>query len=259
MSDKQNPEEAEKAEVKNPLAEVNPTEVLNQVYEAALGGVPMVSRSVDDLANDYLTKHKTAEGAAIALVNNQVLKCSTSGFLTGLGGAITMPAALTANIGSVLYMQMRMIAAVAQIGGYDPSSDQVQTLVYLCLTGTSINDVLKSAGIKIGTRSLKNLIGKIPGAVITKINQMVGMRLVTKFGTKGVVNLGKLVPVAGGVIGGGMDFAATKAIGNNAIKMFIAGEVPDGETTDDNIIDIELEENLANEMNEAEDDRTTLI
>ena len=44
------------------------------------------------------------------------------------------------------------------------------------------------------------------------------MRFVTKFGEKGVVNLGKLVPV----VGGGFDFAATKIIGDNAYRMFIA-------------------------------------
>ena len=48
------------------------------------------------------------------------------------------------------------------------------------------------------------------------------MRFVTKFGEKGVVNLGKLVPVVGGVVGGGFDFAATKIIGDNAYRMFIA-------------------------------------
>jgi hypothetical protein len=38
--------------------------------------------------------------------------------------------------------------------------------------------------------------------VITKINQKVGFRLLTKFGSKGVINLGKMVPLTGGIIGG---------------------------------------------------------
>ena len=52
-----------------------------------------------------------------------------------------------------------------------------------------------------------------------------GFRFITKFGEKGVINLGKMVPLAGGVIGGGMDVASTTAIGHSAIKMFIKGEV----------------------------------
>lgn len=46
-----------------------------------------------------------------------------------------------------------------------------------------------------------NMIKKIPGSTITKINQKVGFRLLTKFGNTDVVNLGKMVPLVGGVIG----------------------------------------------------------
>ena len=53
------------------------------------------------------------------------------------------------------------------------------------------------------------------------INQKVGFRLLTKFGETGAINLGKAVPVVGGVIGGSFDFATTKIIANNAYKMFI--------------------------------------
>ncbi len=65
------------------------------------------------------------------------------------------------------------------------------------------------------------MVKKIPGAVITKINQKVGFRFVTKFGEKGIVNLAKVVPVIGGVIGGGVDVASTRVIGANAYNLFI--------------------------------------
>ena len=138
---------------------------------------------------------------------------------------MTLPvtvAAVSANIGSVIYMQMRMVAALAQMGGYDIHSDQVQTMVYVCLTGKAMSDILKSAGIKTSERLAVNVIKKLPGSVCTAINRRVGMRFVTKFGEKGVVNLGKMVPVVGGVVGGGFDFATTKTIGDNAYRMFIA-------------------------------------
>lgn len=35
----------------------------------------------------------------------------------------------------------------------------------------------------------KNVIKKIPGAVLTKINQKVGFRLFTKMGEKGDINI----------------------------------------------------------------------
>lgn len=211
------------------LTEAKAGKVLDAIYEKALDGIPKVSRSVDELANDYLNKHISPDRAAKALAKNQVIKCGTSGFITGLGGLITLPVAIPANISSVMYVQLRMIAAIAKIGGYDINSDQVQTMIYMCLTGTAISDVVKEAGIKVGEKTLEAAIKKIPGEALVKINQKIGFRFITKFGEKGVINLGKLLPLAGGVIGGSMDVASTVVISKNAIRMFINNENPLGD------------------------------
>ncbi|GAA0594056.1 hypothetical protein GCM10009001_07720 [Virgibacillus siamensis] len=47
--------------------------------------------------------------------------------------------------------------------------------------------------------------------------------MVTKFGEKGVVNLGKMVPLLGGVVGGSFDASSTYLIGKAAEKTFIEG------------------------------------
>lgn len=222
-----------------PIDEEAAGKVLDAIYEKALNGVPKVSRSVDEMCDDYLSKASSPDQAAKALAKWQVMKCGTSGFVTGLGGLITLPVAIPANIGSVLYVQMRMIACIAKMGGYDIKSDQVQTMVYMCLTGTTLADVAKMTGIKFGTKSLEAAIKKIPGAVLTKINQRVGFRFLTKFGQKGVINLGKLIPAIGGVIGGGMDVASTMVISRNAIRMFINGENPeDGLPSEEEILEV---------------------
>jgi hypothetical protein len=45
--------------------------------------------------------------------------------------------------------------------------------------------------------------------------------LLTKFGQTGAVNLGKAVPILGGIIGGTFDSVSTKIIGKVAIKSFL--------------------------------------
>lgn len=197
---------------------------LSVCYEKALNGLP-TSKNVTDLGEHYLTKYSTKESAAKHLINAQIAKCTTSGFVTGLGGLITLPVAVPANITSVLYVQLRMIASIAYIGGYNPADDEVQTLAYLCLTGTAISDVIKGTGIKIGEKIAVNALKKLPGKVLININKKVGFRLVTKFGTKGTVNLVKLVPGVGGVIGGAFDFTGTKVIAQKAYNIFINGVI----------------------------------
>ncbi len=213
-------------------------QLLDKLYYQATQGLAKVSPPISVLANDYLGKSSDVDTAAKKFVKYQIAKCTTSGFVTGLGGLITLPVAIPANIGSVMYVQMRMIACLAHMGGYDTRSDQVQTLVYACLAGISIDQVIKQAGIQFGTKLTMAMVRKIPGTVIAKINQKVGFRFVTKFGTKGVINIGKTIPVVGGMIGGGFDFVETKIIADRAYKMFIKGDVDVLSGNDDDVIEI---------------------
>lgn len=208
-------------EKKPVMTEEDIMKLLDSCYEKCLNGIPKVSPSVEELANDYLKKHRTTEEACRAMLKNQIAKCTTSGVVTGFGGFITMPVAILANVGSVIYVQMRMIACVAYMADYELDSDQTQTFIYACLAGVAVNGLLKQAGIKIGVKFTNGLIKKIPGKVLTKINQKVGFRFITKFGTKGIVNLGKLLPGVGAIVGGGLDLVETKIIAERAYKTYI--------------------------------------
>lgn len=194
--------------------------ILDSCYDKCRNGVSKVSPNVEDMANEYLRRYETKELACKAMLKNQVTKCTTSGFITGFGGIITMPVTLPANVASVLYVQMRMIACAAYMAGFELDSDETQTFVYACLAGVTVNEVVKQASIKFGIKFANGLIKKIPGKVLTKINQKVGFRFITKFGTKGIVNLGKLLPGVGAVVGGGLDFVETKIIAQRSYKWF---------------------------------------
>ena len=226
-------------EKKRTITQEDIMNLLDACYEKCLNGIPMVSPSVEDLANDYIKKHKTIEDACKAMLRNQIAKCTTSGVVTGFGGFITMPVAIPANVGSVIYVQMRMIACVAYMADYELNSDQTQTFVYACLAGVAVNGLLKQAGIKFGIKFANNLIKKIPGKVLIKINQKVGFRFVTKFGTKGIVNLGKLLPGVGAIVGGGLDLVETKIIADRAYKWFMTGDFSVKNETEEDIIDID--------------------
>lgn len=198
-------------------------QVLDWTYDKAINGVAGMD-TASELANSYSNESQSKTECANTLIRWQNVKAGSSGFIAGVGGAITLPVVLPANITSVLYIQVRMIAAIASMGGYDTKSDQVKTLVYACLTGNSAKDVLKGTGISVGNKMASATIKKIPGKVLTEINKKVGFRLVTKFGEKGVINLGKLVPLVGGFIGCAFDSATTNTIGNVARDLFILSE-----------------------------------
>lgn len=224
------------------LTEQQMMEILNTLYIKSIDGIPKVSLPIDDLVKDYLDKNEDVEKAAKSLINNSIVKCGTSGFLTSFGGFATLIAALPANITSVIYVQLRMCCAIAKMARYDIYSDQVQTFIFVCLTGSAMTDILKQAGVKFGEKLGISMIKKIPGKTLTAINKKVGFRFVTKFGEKGIVNLGKVIPVVGGVVGGGFDIASTSVIGKNAYSIFMKGEMPSKEEIERDLpIDVEVD------------------
>lgn len=194
--------------------------LLDVCYDKALQGVLPGEKSIEELAKDYLAKTSSREKAIDKLIGYQTVLCGTNGFITGLGGLLALPVTIPTNVAGVIYVQLRMIAAIAHINGYDIYSDQVRTIAYACLTGSSAANILKNVGIKISEKMAVNALKKVPGAIFIKINQQVGFRLVTKFGQKGLVNVIKMMPLVGGVVGGVFDTGMTLTIGNVAKKVF---------------------------------------
>ena len=204
----------------NNLTESKIMDVLNWSYDKAVQGVAGLD-SAYDLADDYLKQEGSLHAQANSLIRWQNTKAGTSGFLTGLGGIITLPVAIPANVASVMYVQIRMIAAIAHMGGYNLNDDRVKSLVFLCLTGNAAKDILKDVGIVVGKKLAENAIKNISGKTIVAINKKGGFRLLTKFGEKGVINLGKAIPLLGGVVGATFDSVSTNTVGNIARDTFI--------------------------------------
>jgi hypothetical protein len=197
--------------------------LVNWLTDRAIAGVPPLS-SAENLAQEYLIdiSYPDDEARIESLINWETTKNFTSGFVTGLGGVLTLPVAVPAAFGASWVIQARMSAAVARVAGYDLNSDRVRTFVMVCLVGDAMKDILKNAGIKAGIGLTKSLLDKVPAKVLIEINKRVGFRLITKAGEKGAINLMKGVPVIGGVVGGGFDAAACRIVGKNAKRLFYA-------------------------------------
>ena len=198
---------------------------LDALYAKALEGLPPKKEAAVPMAARYMKNADSIDDAAMSLINSQLRKCTATGFVLGLGGLVTLPVAVPVNLAAVLYFQLRLIAGLAYMGGYDVHSSQVRMMSYVCLAGISLEQVLKGTGIKIGTRITKSVVSKLPGKITATINRRLGYRLFTKFGTRTSVSVGKLVPVVGGIVSGSLDFVETRLIAERAYNMFIRGDI----------------------------------
>ena len=219
--------------------ESNITKLFDWAYEKSLQGLPKMETAIE-LAESYKKEGKTLTENINSLIRWQITKTSVSGFLTGIGGLATLPFAIPVNIASVIYVQIRMISAIAYMAGYDIKDEKVKGYVLLCLVGNGVKDVLKEVGMQVGNKIAISTIRKyITTELLREINRAVGFRLVAKFGGVGIINIGKAIPLVGGIVGGSFDAITTNIIGNVARELFV--EEVAGENGNDILIKSELQ------------------
>jgi hypothetical protein len=167
------------------------TKTLDWAYEKAIN--PAI-----ELAESYLKEGGDINKQVDKLIRSQVVKTSATGFVTGLGGLVTLPISLPADIAGTIYIQTKMIAAIAHMGGCDIRDKKVKTMVLICLVGDTLKDAVTEIGVDIGVNVARKSLSKLPG----------------KMG-------GRLLPIVGGIIGGTINGVTTHSIGLIAKKMFI--------------------------------------
>jgi hypothetical protein len=200
-------------------------------------------KSARQMAAEALDKGLTPEEAIKHLIRTHVAAAGVQGFATNIGGLITLPVTLPANLTASYLVQTHLIASIAAVHGHDLESDEVQTAILVCLLGNAGTELLKKAGIKVGSKLTMNLIERIPAQLIREVNKRVGFTLLAKYGTsKAAVTLAKGVPLVGGVIGGTFDAVTTRAVGAFASRFFTERDEPpaivEGTVIEGEIVDI---------------------
>jgi uncharacterized protein (DUF697 family) len=193
---------------------------LEWLYDKAVTGAPALD-GAGDLAVSYRRQYSSHDDAVDALIKWQMAKAGTAGFVSSIGGVLTLPVALPANLASVTYIQLRMIAAIAHLRGHNLRDDQVRALALACLCGSSVVDVIKDLGVRFGAHVAQQAITRVSGESLKQLNTAIACRLVAITGSAAPINLTKLVPVLGGLISGGLDAAVTRTYGNTAKRLFL--------------------------------------
>ena len=124
-------------------------EILDKCYNEAVNGLAK-SKNCVDLASEYLNWYPNTEIAVKTMINNQIAMYTTSGFLTSLGGLITLPIALPANLVSVWYMQIRMIGTnINQLARRVNQGGMVPTLHELYDLSNKLNEIKRDVNSNI--------------------------------------------------------------------------------------------------------------
>jgi uncharacterized protein (DUF697 family) len=169
-------------------------------------------------AGRHLQRHGGSVDDAIqSLIDSHIRLASAQGFVTNLGGVAALPVAIPANMAGVATVQIRMIAAIAHLRGYDLADNRVRTALVMCLMG----------GEEIAKHIALGKLPTSPMAVATApvfdpaLDRVVSEKVVTDLaGRLGGKNMALLftkhIPLVGGGIGAMVDAVATHQIGQYA-------------------------------------------
>lgn len=195
-------------------------QLVNKILAVGVEGLGPY-KSATEIAEEALIHHGSSELAIARLIATHRRWVAGSGFVTGLGGIAFLPITVPADMTTFYALCARMSGAIAVLRGYDVRSEEVQSAVLISLLGASAAGVLGGIGVEVGTKSALAMLKKLPGHVLIEINKKVGFRLLTKFGTKGAINLAEGIPVVGGGIGAGVNVVAINRIAKYSDRIFI--------------------------------------
>lgn len=163
------------------------------------------------------------EGAIDKVVRSAVVGGGLGGFVTGLGGFVTMPVALPVNVLEFYVQATRMVGSIASLRGYDLTDTRVRTAVLLTLVGSDADDVLSQAGLSTGGGRVATMaLRRMPPSAMMVVNKAVAFRLLRGVGGTVFRRLGRGVPVVGGVVGAGFDGWMMRGIARQARQEFPA-------------------------------------
>lgn len=163
------------------------------------------------------------EEAIDKLVRKHVVGGAAGGFATSVGGFVTMPVAIPANVLEFYVQATRMVAGIAHLRGYDIARQNIRTAMLLTMNGANADDILGRAGMTTGSGRVASIaLRRLPKSAMMMVNKAIGFRLLRSVGEGTLARLGRGIPIAGGGIGAALDGYMMNKIGEQAQKEFPA-------------------------------------
>ena len=191
--------------------------VLRQVLEIAIDGYGRMPSAKAVAARHLERLGGSVDEAITSIIDHHIRLASAQGFVTNIGGVAALPVAIPANITGVAIVQVRMVAAIAHLRGYDLNDNRVRTALVMCLMGGEqvakhiAEGTLPTSPMAVATAPIfdPDLDRQVADDVVTYLAARIG-------GKNLALAIVKRLPLAGGGVSAIMDGFATYQIGRYA-------------------------------------------
>ena len=189
-----------------------------------VGPLPPASAAADKQLEE---QHGNVDRAIHEVIENHVRLAGAQGFITNVGGLVTAPVAIPANITGLALLQCRMIAGIAHLRGYDLADPKVRNAILVCMIGEdAVTRMVKKKELPAPPMALATApahdadLDRIISAVVASdlITKVAGKRL--------AMTVGRRVPVVGGLVGLGADSYTTWRVGRYTERELLPRRTP---------------------------------
>ncbi len=192
---------------------------VKQAFDRAVDGVgplPGAAAAADAKLERFDGDRKRA---IREVVDSHVTLAGAQGFLTNIGGLVTMAVAIPANISGLALLQVHMVGGIAHLRGYRLTDPRVRNAVLACMLGADgVSSLIKSKKLPSSPMAIATAPA-YDSALDQRIASEVAGELVARVaGKRTLATIGRRLPVLGGGVGMVTDGFATYQVGRYAAK-----------------------------------------
>ncbi len=192
---------------------------VHQTVLRAIHGVGPLPSAASMAEKQLEEQDGDVDRAVTEVIENNTGLAAGQGFLANLGGLVTVAATIPLNITGLALLQVRMIAGIAHLRGYDLDDPRVRNAILLCTLGEdTVKGLVKQR--KVPGRPM--LIATAP-AHDPELDKLVAAEFTSALvgrviGKRAAGTVIRRVPLAGGVWGASADGYATWQVGRYAAR-----------------------------------------
>lgn len=198
---------------------------VHQALDKAISGVgPLPSAAA--AADKQSAQHPGDLPSALHdVIENHVRYAGAQGFVTNLGGLVTMAFTIPTNITGLALLQCRMVAGILHLRGYDLDDPRTRDAILACLLGEErIAKMVRTHELPGTPMELATAVVHDPNLDRQLANEVASELITRAAGKRVATTVGRRVPVLGGFVGAGTDAYITWKIGRYVDREFLPND-----------------------------------
>jgi len=195
---------------------------VQQALDRAIRGVgPLDGAAM--LAEKQLDEHKGDSAKAIKdIIETHVRLAGAQGFLTNVGGLVSLAVMVPANITGLALIQCRLVASIMHLRGYDLEDRRVRNAILASLLGEErMLSMIKKKKMPGTPMAIATAPVHDPQLDVVMANEVASEMITRIAGKRIAYTVGRRVPVVGGIVGAGTDGFSTWQIGRYVDREFL--------------------------------------